>query len=215
MFQVLLLCETSCFAYQLQASALSRRWRETVAIWAVDRELKDGWAWKTRAGIPYRLCRTLEEVNLKLRPSFVATTVISVSLVIPGTRGSELTINVTKNASVTLVCFSNEGLKKCHCPSYPQNCHRCTNTTRPYIPFKYYSSENYFMLSGLEYSNSGLYVCSINYYSLGRRYRLNVLEGKSYITMLNGMFALSAQIVFCDNWVCKTEVVDHSEPSNW
>lgn len=79
----------------------------------------------------------------------------------------------------------------CYCPSYPQNCDKCTDVKLLTI----YSShqDKYFKLSELKHSNSGLYVC---YHSvtrnLGKKYRLNVFEGKFYINMLDAIFALLA-----------------------
>ncbi|XP_059185819.1 uncharacterized protein LOC131968808 [Centropristis striata] len=110
--------------------------------------------------------------------SCVVNICIFLFLTVQGTLGSELTIKVWKNASVTLECYSSEKLVKC-CPSTPQNCPKCTDTAPLNHPSVTYSRYKYNMLSGLKPSDSGLYVCLGSHRNLGKKYRLNVIEDKN------------------------------------
>ncbi|XP_034725052.1 uncharacterized protein LOC117943179 [Etheostoma cragini] len=105
-------------------------------------------------------------------------------LLTEGTLGAEITINVRKSASLMFVCYNYEVLRKCYCPSFPEDCQHCTHWTEPVSFSTTFSDkfETYFNLSGLKHSNSGLYTCSDNQ-RIGQKYRVNVLE-EQYSTVV-------------------------------
>ncbi|KAG7229537.1 hypothetical protein INR49_031961 [Caranx melampygus] len=98
--------------------------------------------------------------------------------------GSELTINVKRNDSVTLMCSNHEVLELCICPPYTGGCNRCTGI-KERASVKTSGRWVYYTLQGLEQRDSGQYVCSSSFtWTVGQVYKLNVLEGQDSTTVI-------------------------------